>query len=70
MAGMIIVASCKGCNLIKKVSSLETCKTWAAPHAKQRLLGGCPSQTNKVREVKETKIINALKASKRAAKGA
>jgi len=61
----IIVPACIGCKIIKKSSSLETCQIWAAPYAKQRLPGGCPSQTNKVREVKNTKFLNPLKAAKR-----
>lgn len=65
MAGMIVVAECQGCGLVKKENGLETCKIWASPYAKHKPLGGCPSKTNKVKEVKEAKFINPLKASKR-----
>lgn len=65
----IVVAACAGCKLIVPMGSIAVCRTWAEPHAKQRLLDGCPSQTNKVRVIEEKKTVNALKASKRAAAG-
>lgn len=65
----IVVSACAGCKKVMPVNGLSLCETWAAPWAKQRLLGGCPSQTNKVRVAVEKKTVNALKASKRAAKG-
>lgn len=65
----IIVSACAGCKLVVPMGAIAVCRTWAEPHAKQRVLGGCPSQTNRKVEAKEVKAVNALKASKRAAAG-
>jgi len=66
---LVVVAACTGCKNVVPMGTIAACKIYAAPFAKQRVLGGCPSQTNRVVEVKEVKITNALKASKRAAAG-
>lgn len=66
---LIVVSACAGCKKVMPVNGLSLCETWAAPWAKHHLLGGCPTQTNKVRVVTEKKVVNALKASKRAAAG-
>jgi hypothetical protein len=65
----IAVSACAGCKKVMPVNGLSLCETWSTPWAKHRLIGGCPSQTNKVRVFAEKKIVNALKASKRAAAG-
>jgi hypothetical protein len=69
LVNKIVVAACAGCKLIVPMGSIAVCRTWASPYAKQRVFGGCPSQTNRKVEVKEVKVTNALKASKRAAAG-
>jgi hypothetical protein len=69
LVNKIVVAACAGCKLIKPLGAIAVCSVWASPYAKQHLLGGCPSQTNRKVVVKEVKVTNALKASKRAAAG-
>jgi hypothetical protein len=66
---LIVVAACAGCKNTIPMGAIAVCKIYAAPFAKQRVLGGCASQTNRKVEVKEVHITNALKASKRAATG-
>lgn len=66
---LVVVATCAGCKNVVPMGTIAACKIYAAPFAKQRVLGGCPSQTNRVVAVVEKKVVNALKASKRAATG-
>jgi hypothetical protein len=69
LVNKIVVAACAGCKLIKPLGAIAVCSVWASPYAKQRLPGGCSSQTNKGKTAAEKKTVNALKASKRAAAG-
>jgi hypothetical protein len=69
MGNMIVVAACVGCGNIVSLGAIGVCSLYPAPFAKQHILGGCASQTNKARVVKEAKKLNTIKASKRAAAG-
>lgn len=67
LVNKIVVAACAGCCNRRALGAIAVCTLYAAPFAKQRILGGCASQTNRAKEVKGVKAINPLKASKRAA---
>jgi hypothetical protein len=41
---LAIVSACTGCGRIDGLG----CSIWAAPFAKQRMVGGCASQTNRM----------------------
>lgn len=69
MDKMIVVAACVGCGNVLSLGAIGVCSLYPAPFAKQHILGGCASQTNKVRVAKEAKKVNSIKASKRAAAG-
>ncbi len=65
------VEKCEGCGHVHNLApAVNKCDIYAYPAAKQRVLGGCASQTNRQSVVKvPEKKVNALKASKRAAQG-
>lgn len=63
-----IVEQCVGCEKIKEFPTGKFCTAYPQPELKWKN-GPCNFATHVKREVKEEKIINALKASKRKAAG-
>lgn len=63
-----IVEQCVGCEKIQEFPSGKFCTAYPQPELKWKN-GPCNFATHVKREVKEEKIINALKASKRKAAG-
>lgn len=62
-----IVDKCEGCGYVEEYPSGKYCKKFAAPEMKWSL-GMCNMATHaKIEEKVETKKVNPLKASKRAA---
>ena len=61
-----VVEKCVGCKEV--VASTNRCLCYCSPSAKWSA-GNCPRASHIVREVKEEKFVNPLKASKRASQG-
>lgn len=64
--GTDVVSECAGC---KNAEWNRKCMRYTNPRAKWRVLGGCPSATNRATVVTEAKKLNPLKAAKREMKG-
>ena len=63
---MPLTKLCDGC--IKAIIKENRCVAYEYPEAWYRK-GGCPLKSNKVLEVKATKKVNPLKASRRKKRG-
>lgn len=63
-----VVEQCAGCEKIKEFPSGKFCVAYPQPELKWRN-GPCNFATHVQRETAQEKIVNALKASKRKAKG-
>ena len=63
-----VVDACSGCSSKEELPGGSYCLFYADPEVSWTK-GNCPKATHIIKEVKEVKIVNALKASKRAAKG-
>ena len=63
-----IIAQCEGCEKIKEFPSGKYCLAYPQPDLKWKN-GNCNFASHIKREVKQDKIVNALKASKRKAAG-
>jgi len=61
-----VVKECAGCG---KVVDTLFCGVYISPLGKWESGKNCPMATHLVREVKEQKFVNPLKASKREAQG-
>lgn len=62
-----VVEQCEGCKNIDVYNELTYCKTYMKPEVKW-LSGRCPMNTIKIVVAEDTKKLNPLKASKKAAK--
>jgi hypothetical protein len=52
------VPACVGCGKVVSLgNALSKCEIYAAPFAKQHIMGGCPSQTNRVVKSVEVKKV-------------
>ena len=64
-----IVDQCEGCDRVEDAGEQKTCKVFASPTYKWSV-GACNMATHAKSEVVEqAKMLNPLKASKRAARG-
>lgn len=63
-----IVPQCEGCGHILDCDGKKYCKSYADPSAKW-MFGTCNLATHIQRKLADTKKVNPLKASKKAAKG-
>jgi len=63
-----IVEQCNGCGKIQELPTGNYCISYPQPELKWKA-GKCNFATHIVREAKQEKVVNALKASKRKAAG-